>query len=1080
LIEDWLAGRRHNLRLSDLDEALFTTLEGMIANLDPADPAADRLRQLKTQFFDLKRALYKVAAEMETNVDNTDIRPLRQLEQGRDEELRVAARFIRAAKGPHASRAYQNAEPRYYRATDLIGMNLGTKHPAYRACLANLRQMRLAMGNLVGGGIPVGERPDEPFEREEDERTYATWMEYFAELYLQAHDYASAAQILYLHRRWSRSLFLEPRQRATFAERLAKVCARAGKYASAYREWHQALEIYTTLSARGEDSARCAAELGRFLSEELQYHREAGPLLRNSLEIYQELYGNSDPRAIYVHSGLVRLYLAQNDPERAQLHFKECHRAGDQIQERRLVGRLAHHILRQPRPKNDPVAQDVLLTAALLADATGNSAEAERRFNELLNSQVQRYDWGNLSVAQTLFYFGQVLHREGAIVDARQCYETCLKIREGLLGSRHRDLAPVQQNLAIICVEQDQPETALELLRAAAHSDSRHMGETLAIGSEQYRAECLTRMKRRVDMLLTLAVDYLNLEQLNAEAEAQFAERRQRQDGSLQYQRLSNILYNLILRRKGLNEAVERRIHGDIRRGDLVSSEHTAELMQRLDTIHSQLAQIGILVVLGGGRVVDNEIEALLNEKERLESALVRLTPSWSVDEILEHEDATSASMGLPPDSALVEFVQFEPFPFQSALSKDQVPMMPARYLAFVLHAQSPLYCELIHLGDAEQIDNLIRAFRREISRGGGASVTGRDLVEDVAVEATDAEVAGEQLRRAVFDPLLEKLEGRKRLVISTDGELSTLPFEALPTGDGRHLIDTYLVSYAISGREPIRFGTVSDGRHSTAPLIIGAPNYNLGSELADEQALDHKTPLPVRGANYRFNSLEGTRLEVAEVASKLMTVGQRPELLTGDDALESKVKDCKHPRILHIASHGFVVSVGGGIGTPLQPLRDLPLTRAGLALGGANTVFQGKMTASRAEDGILTAEDVLTMNLRGTELVILSACETGLGEVRVGEGVLGMQRAFRVAGAWSLVMSLWKVPDQATYALIVAFYDQLLKGVSRAEALRNAQLIIKSTHPAPLYWAGFICHGLPGPMTFDPATGEQSDASTK
>jgi CHAT domain-containing protein len=117
------------------------------------------------------------------------------------------------------------------------------------------------------------------------------------------------------------------------------------------------------------------------------------------------------------------------------------------------------------------------------------------------------------------------------------------------------------------------------------------------------------------------------------------------------------------------------------------------------------------------------------------------------------------------------------------------------------------------------------------------------------------------------------------------------------------------------------------------------------------------------------------------------------------------------------------------------------------------------------AEDGILTAEDVSGMDLLATELVVLSAAETGLGEVRVGEGVFGLRRAFMLAGAKTLVISLWKVADQQTQELMVDFYCRIMAGQPRADALREAKLAIKARYPAPFYWGAFICQGDPGPL---------------
>ncbi len=141
------------------------------------------------------------------------------------------------------------------------------------------------------------------------------------------------------------------------------------------------------------------------------------------------------------------------------------------------------------------------------------------------------------------------------------------------------------------------------------------------------------------------------------------------------------------------------------------------------------------------------------------------------------------------------------------------------------------------------------------------------------------------------------------------------------------------------------------------------------------------------------------------------------------------------------------------------------PLLRSGLALAGANTWLQDGALPPEVEDGILLAEDVTGLDLLNTELVVLSACDTGLGDIHAGEGVFGLRRAFVLAGAKTLVMSLWKVPDHATQELMVDFYERVLLGEGRAEALHAAQRSLKERYPHPRYWGAFICQGDPTPI---------------
>jgi CHAT domain-containing protein len=338
----------------------------------------------------------------------------------------------------------------------------------------------------------------------------------------------------------------------------------------------------------------------------------------------------------------------------------------------------------------------------------------------------------------------------------------------------------------------------------------------------------------------------------------------------------------------------------------------------------------------------------------------------------------------------------------------------------------------------------------------------------------------GSKLRETIFDPLLRTLGGRTRLLLAPDGELTRLPFEVLPSDPvGGRLIDTYQISYLNTGRDVLRFGLATTVQPTDA-VVAGDPDFDLAQQVSSAPAPATASARRSRDfdrTKYHFDRLPGTRIEAERIAALL---GVQPWL--EHDVLKGRLKqDCRSPRILHLATHGFFLQdqphdpnrggsdlgvIGGepdGSGRLSGPLPENPLLRAGLALAGANTWLQEKPLPPEAEDGLLTAEDVSGLDLLATELVVLSACETGLGEVRTGEGVFGLQRAFVLAGAKTLVMSLWSVPDEPTRELMEDFYQRLLAGQPRAEALREAQRKLKSHYPDPYFWGAFICQGDPG-----------------
>lgn len=202
---------------------------------------------------------------------------------------------------------------------------------------------------------------------------------------------------------------------------------------------------------------------------------------------------------------------------------------------------------------------------------------------------------------------------------------------------------------------------------------------------------------------------------------------------------------------------------------------------------------------------------------------------------------------------------------------------------------------------------------------------------------------------------------------------------------------------------------------------------------------------------------------------------GHIPKIFLGETALEECIKQVDNPPVLHLATHAFFLEDIQKqekirlMGVEMQRMAETPLLRSGLLFAGAARILKGKEPLEGLENGILTAREALDLNLDNTELVVLSACDTGLGEIRNGEGVYGLQRAFQVAGADAVLMSLWKVDDKAARDFMIAFYNKWLSsdrsvesfaGVSKRDAYDHAVAVMKSRYPAPFYWGAFVMVG--------------------
>jgi CHAT domain-containing protein/tetratricopeptide (TPR) repeat protein len=693
------------------------------------------------------------------------------------------------------------------------------------------------------------------------------------------------------------------------------------------------------------------------------------------------------------------------------------------------------HRYRLP-PSHPFIAEDHLHLSSVLRD-DGDWGGAERETRRALEILEQFHPDRKVLIANTRCNVAVLLREQGRNPEAVRLLESARAVHEEELGPDHPDLALDLGALAIGYTALGDSQKALRLLEDAARIDDRYLGKVFVVGSERQRLEALRPYQSSLGLCLSLVAGHLP----TSAPAVRFA-------------------FELVLRRKALAAealAAQR---------DAVLGGRHPHLKPTLDELRGLRWRIARESLAGQSA----ELKALDDQRERLERELARQVPEIKLERELRAADRGAVARGLPEGAALVEFIRFDVFAFQAVPARGEPRYRPAHYLAFVLAAREPDGVRLIDLGEAEPIDRLIAEFRSGITSD--------------AADPAAREDAGGRLRAAVFDRLAPALGKRRRLVLAPEGDLTRLPFEVLPAAGGHLLMETYQISYVGCGRDVLRFGTESTGQ-GAEPLVVADPDFDLGRPTdCQPQAARSGEPVGRRSHDldrsmYHFAPLPGTREEGERVAALL-----RVQPWLGAAALEGRLKqECRSPRILHLATHGFFLqdqprdpnrggrelsgSAGPGSAAGLLPgaLPENPLLRSGLALAGAQTSLDGGQPPPEAEDGLLTAEDVSGLDLLGTDLVVLSACETGLGEVHTGEGVFGLQRAFVLAGARTLVMSLWNVPDDATQVLMVNFYERLLRGESRAAALRAAQDDLRRQYPDPFYWGAFVCLGDPGPL---------------
>jgi CHAT domain-containing protein len=441
-----------------------------------------------------------------------------------------------------------------------------------------------------------------------------------------------------------------------------------------------------------------------------------------------------------------------------------------------------------------------------------------------------------------------------------------------------------------------------------------------------------------------------------------------------------------------------------------------------------------------------------------------------------ELPEATTAAVQqqLPPDSALIEYVRVQDWDITQPAGKRN---RPPRYFACVIRSDAREPPRLFDLGPAAEIDGVTAGLRTHLE-------TFHLKVGNEGEKALEA--AFKDSAAQLFDKLIATLKPAlgdvKTLLVSPDGELHRVPFAALVDKQQGYLLEKYRIGYLSSGRDLLRPPPDRLGRDV---VVFAAPDYNMPAQerlLAVKGLPAHAaTPQDPHEAPDLYMPDEWKELkETAGEAEDLVAAFQRSRIgavqtFVGPKALEERLKLIRSPRILHLATHGFfypsgVVTSeearGRGVEHQLRAIKN-PLFRSGLVFAGANRSREKIPEGERLDDGWLTAEEVaLQLELSRTELVVLSACESGLGDVQTGEGVYGLRRAFHYAGARTLVSSLFKIPDTDTRPLMKAFYENLAKDKGKLEALHEAQLRMLQGHREksgaghPFYWAGFVLIG--------------------
>ena len=819
-----------------------------------------------------------------------------------------------------------------------------------------------------------------------------------------------------------------------------------GEYERAEPLYKQSLEISKKINGlEHQITESIIGDLGMLFSDAGEY-KKAEPLIKQSLEISKKINGLYDSATqtglnnLGLHYGNLGQYKKAESLIKQSLEISEKIHGLDHILTAKSMNSLGFiYTLNGDLEKAEPLYKKSLEirekvfgidhpstgilqnNLGLHYGAIGQYKKAESLLKKSLESRKKIFGLDHPDVANSLNSLGMYYQKRSKDIKAESLLKQSLEIYEKVLGSDHPSTSLVSRNLGDFYISLDKYEKGNKLIKNSLISKLKFINRELPF--------------------------------LPLSARREFADL---------YKMDSSIYSNLDKNINGKEIAIFGRINT---KGLLEEIEKKQSQLKFLPGPQKEIAeQLKIINQLIADSNTDrNKIQDLIRDREGLEKKLYRLMPELKT-RIVNIEDVIKF---MPSDSILIEYVRYHPYIKGGWKSP--------RYLALVLDpiknkfdkngVSSKYKIHAIDLGLAETLENKIKKALFSIEEG-----------------LSDAPQLLKDLGESIIKPLATVMKESKTLFITPDGELNKIPFAALGGYEGdKLLVDQIKIRLLTTGRELIDLQTKNISKKNIS-FVFANPSFELEREIFSEAKtikssfeLNTSQSRSIDSRNFEWASLPGTAKEGKFIANLI-----NADLLVGDKATAKKIMNIKNPEILHIASHSFylknqennIESLNYSLITKnSKPLKyfaknENPLLRSGIVLAGANNP-----NLIQEDDGYLTALEITQLDWNGTELVVISGCESGLGDIKNGDGIYGLKRAISVAGAKSSLLSLWKVDDQATAVFMKSFYERLIAGEGRAEALINTQREFRNhknkNYRHPYFWAAFQLSGDWRPIDF-------------
>jgi CHAT domain-containing protein/tetratricopeptide (TPR) repeat protein len=900
---------------------------------------------------------------------------------------------------------YQQAETLFKEALDMYGKLVRGDHPVLAQLLTNIAELYSTLGRF----------PDaEPY--------YLKSLEMYRRLYKQDNPALSNS-----------------------LNNVASFYLNIGHYDEAEPLFKDALDMNRRLYKGGHvllattiiNLALCEQNEGKF--------SEAEPLYREALEMARKLYSKDSPDLVYFITNTASFYKLRGNTKKAEILYQE---ALD----------IARRIYKEDHPD---LALSINNMAFFYLDA-GELIKAEPLYLEAYEMMKRIYKGDHPNVASALNNLASFYETSGLNNKAEKFYMEALEMRKRIFKTDNPYVALSLNNLASFYLSEGKYDEAEPLMK-----------EALSINRKIYKTETPTL----VNNIIGLAMLYEDRESY-AQAEPLYNE------AFVDIQKIVNSYFpSLSEKEKGQfwstmkgyydsfnSFAIKRMkdnpaIIGDMYDNQLVTK---ALLFSSISKVKRRILNSRDTTLIDNYKswvaLKEYLVKLYTYTKVQLVKENVNLDSIENVANLLEKQISLKSELFsesyekkkiswrtiqafLKPDEAAVEIIRFR---YRDKKLTDKII-----YAALIVTDQTTEHPQIVLMDNGDKLEGWLYKIYRE----------------NLKSDQPDKESFN-----VYWSKIYDLLKSIKKVYLSTDGIYNKINPATFYAPDDKYLLEEQDIQICNSTKDIIvnYYKIQKESNLLNSAELFGNPSFNLSPEKKKElESQRERKPSPAYPfmdadsvSGFRLENLPGTENEILNIGKYLQSKNWLVNVHLREDALKSAVQTVSNPRVLHIATHGIFLpdinTANGNIfGFENKRLLENPLLRSGLFFAGAADYINDSISRiSEENNGILTAYEAMDLDLDHTELIVLSACETGLGEIKNGEGVYGLQRAFQTAGAKTVLMSLWNVGDESTNQLMSSFYDNWVSGMTKREAFHQAQLGIYHKYKIPYIWGAFVMVG--------------------